>query len=134
MDVQICRAFQNWGTDRYHCRKLTQLITILHMLLRIRPKISLLPVQRFLSGGESFEVFYEKASLSESSLRISQKSESQCVIVFGSAGMTPKQLSKFSQLYNNLGFKTISCILPQEHIFHYDIPQIKACSQKVLDL
>ena len=103
-------------------------------LIRTRSSVSFLPGQRFLSGGESFEVFYADPSISESSSRISTKSESQCVIVFGSAGMTPKQLSKFSQLYNSLGFKTISCILPQEHIFHYDIPKIKACSQKVLDL
>lgn len=89
--------------------------------------------QRLLSGGESFKLFHADPSLTESSSRISPKSESQCVIVFGSAGMTPKQLSKFSQLYNSLGYKTISCILPQQHIFHYDIPQIKACSQKVLD-
>ena len=45
-----------------------------------------------------------------------------------------KQLEKHSKLYNNLGYKTLSCILPQQYIFRFDVPNIVKCSQQVINI
>ena len=56
------------------------------------------------------------------------------VLLFGFAGSSMKQLEKHSKLYNNLGYKTLSCILPQQYIFRFDVPNIVKCSQQVINL
>ena len=53
------------------------------------------------------------------------------VLLFGFAGSSYKQLEKHSILYNNLGYKTLHCILPIKHHYHYDIPRIVDCSRQV---
>merc|ERR1719319_600824 len=39
----------------------------------------------------------------------------------------------FNELYNKFGYSTISCILPCEYLFNYDIPKIKLCADAVVD-
>ena len=53
------------------------------------------------------------------------------VLLFGFAGSSMKQLEKHSRLYNSLGYKTLSCILPQQYLFRFDVPNIVKCSKQV---
>jgi len=55
------------------------------------------------------------------------------VLLFGYAGSSFRQLDKHSKLYNSLGYKTLSCILPIENMFHNDNKKISAFSRSVLD-
>jgi len=55
------------------------------------------------------------------------------VLLFGFAGSKKHQLEKHSKLYNDLGFHTLYCILPLQHLFHYDIHRIRDCANWVLD-
>jgi len=55
------------------------------------------------------------------------------VLLFGFAGSTFRQLDKHSELYNSLGYKTLSCILPIENMFHNDARNVSAFSRSVLD-
>ena len=48
------------------------------------------------------------------------------VLLFGFAGSKKHQLEKHSKLYNDLGFHTLYCILPLQHLFHYDIHRIRS--------
>ena len=47
------------------------------------------------------------------------------VLLFGFAGSKKHQLEKHSKLYNELGYHTLYCILPLQHLFHYDIHRIR---------
>ena len=62
----------------------------------------------------------------------SQIPDNLAVLLFGFAGSSMKQLEKHSKLYNNLGYKTLSCILPQQYLFRFDVPNIVKCSKQVL--
>jgi len=55
------------------------------------------------------------------------------VLVFGFAGSHKNQIMPFNELYNRFGYSTISCILPCEYLFHYDIPKIHQCADAVID-
>ena len=47
------------------------------------------------------------------------------VLLFGFAGSKKHQLEKHSKLYNELGYQTLYCILPLQHLFHYDVHKIR---------
>ena len=51
------------------------------------------------------------------------------VLLFGFAGSKKHQLEKHSKLYNELGYRTLYCILPLQHLFHYDVHRIR-CPDK----
>jgi len=55
------------------------------------------------------------------------------VLLFGFAGSKKHQLEKHSKLYNELGYRTLYCILPLQHLFHYDVHRIRDCAHWVLD-
>ena len=55
------------------------------------------------------------------------------VLVFGYAGSGLRQLEKHCKLYNSLGYRTLSCVPPQEFLFHYDVPQLVQLSRSVLE-
>ena len=55
------------------------------------------------------------------------------VLVFGFAGSSINQLLKHSALYNSLGYRTLSCVLPHQLMFCYKIPEIVEFSRRVLD-
>ena len=71
------------------------------------------------------------------SLRImmSQPKSPQCqkmaVLLFGYAGSSFRQLEKHSLIYNKLGYKTLSCILPLPLLPHYEVQNIVDCSRQV---
>merc|ERR1719342_901216 len=55
------------------------------------------------------------------------------VLLFGYAGSSFRQLEKHSLMYNKLGYTTLSCILPQNYLFHFEVPKIVECSKQVLE-
>ena len=59
-------------------------------------------------------------------------SDNFAVLLFGFAGSSFKQLDRHSELYNDLGYKTLSCILPLEHLFHNDTKAMSEFSRCVL--
>ena len=81
---------------------------------------------RLMSSDSEFEIIVTEAEIKN---KISDRNVA--VLLFGFAGSSYKQLEKHSVLYNSLGYKTLHCILPIRHIFHYDVPRIISCSQKV---
>jgi len=54
------------------------------------------------------------------------------VVLFGFAGSPIHQLEKMSNVYTELGFRTLYCILPMKMTFSYDIPNIQKCAEDVL--
>jgi len=57
---------------------------------------------------------------------------SPTVVLFGYAGSPQKNLAKFDQLYAELGYRTISSVLPHKYTYEYDIDSIRACATQVL--
>ena len=53
--------------------------------------------------------------------------------MFGFAGSSFKQLEKHSSLYNSLGYRTLSCIVPHHYTFTFDMDSIIDCSNMVLE-
>ena len=60
-------------------------------------------------------------------------SRSPTVVLFGYAGSPKKNLVKYEQLYSDLGYKSISTILPHSYTYEYDLEGIRGCATKVLD-
>ena len=52
--------------------------------------------------------------------------------MFGYAGSSLGHVLKHAALYNSLGYRTLSCVLPQEYLFHYQTAQIVSFSRSVL--
>lgn len=63
----------------------------------------------------------------------SPSSDSPTLVLFGYAGSSRSQLEKYGGLYSELGYRSISSILPHRYIFSYDIPAIRNCAEQVLD-
>ena len=51
------------------------------------------------------------------------KPSSPSVLLFGFAGSSPHHLAKQAAVYSSLGYNSLACILPAQHIFYYDITQ-----------
>ena len=47
----------------------------------------------------------------------------------GHAGAKRHQLRKFEQLYEDLGYRTLSCVMPRENLFCYDIAAVRECAE-----
>jgi len=54
------------------------------------------------------------------------------VILFGFAGSPIHQLEKISNIYTELGYRTLYCILPMKFTFSYDMENILACAEEVV--
>ena len=103
------------------------------MLLKSRHFANRLHIQflsTFKSSPSSVTFKVSDAASSEKSKKVP---DDFAVLLFGFAGSTFKQLDKHSELYNSLGYKTLSCILPKEGIFHNDTRKMSAFSRSVLD-
>ena len=55
------------------------------------------------------------------------------VLVFGYAGAPKEKILPFSDLYNRLGYCTLSCTLPIQSLFHGNLPEIEQCADAVVD-
>jgi len=64
---------------------------------------------------------------------VNSSPSSPTVILLGYAGSPKHHLTKFEDLYNNLGYRSISSIMPHKHIFEYDVASIRDCAIQVLD-
>ena len=64
---------------------------------------------------------------------VNSSPSSPTVILLGYAGSPKHHLTKFEDLYNNLGYRSISSIMPHKHIFEYDVASIRDCASQVLD-
>ena len=51
------------------------------------------------------------------------------VLLMGHAGAKRHQLRKFEQLYEDLGYRTLSCVMPRENLFCYDIAAVRECAE-----
>lgn len=103
------------------------------MLLKSRHYANRLHIQflsTFMSSPSSVTFKVSDAVYSDKSKQVP---DDFAVLLFGFAGSTFKQLDKHSDLYNSLGYKTLSCILPKEDIFHNDTRNVSAFSRSVLD-
>jgi len=54
------------------------------------------------------------------------------VVLFGFAGSPIHQLEKMSNVYTELGYRTLYCILPMKFTFSYDIENITKCAEEVV--
>ena len=64
---------------------------------------------------------------------VSRSEENVAVVLCGFAGSKYKHLEKHSLMYNDLGYKTIHCVMPMEYTFTYDIDNIRRCSRELID-
>ena len=48
---------------------------------------------------------------------------SPSVMLFGFAGSSPHHLAKQAAVYSSLGYTSLSCIMPERHLFCYDVSQ-----------
>jgi len=55
------------------------------------------------------------------------------ILLFGYAGSPKKNLLKYQKLYSDLGYRSISTILPHHYIFHYDIAKIRDTASRVVE-
>eukprot|EP00092_Neocalanus_flemingeri_P029027 GFUD01031512.1.p1 GENE.GFUD01031512.1~~GFUD01031512.1.p1 ORF type:complete len:315 (-),score=98.13 GFUD01031512.1:124-1029(-) len=55
------------------------------------------------------------------------------VLLFGFAGSSPHQLAKQSAVYSSLGYTSLCCILPLQHLFHYDVAKVISCAHLVVE-
>ena len=62
----------------------------------------------------------------------SSNGHKMAVLLFGYAGSSFRQLEKHSLMYNKLGYTTLSCILPQNYLFHFDVTKVEDCSKQVI--
>ena len=49
---------------------------------------------------------------------------SPSVLLFGFAGSSPHHLAKQAAVYTSLGYTSLACILPTQHLFYYNITQV----------
>ena len=61
------------------------------------------------------------------------KAAKPIVLVFGYAGAPKEKILPFSDLYNRLGYCTLSCTLPIQSLFHWNLPEIEQCADAVVD-
>jgi len=55
------------------------------------------------------------------------------ILLLGYAGSPKKNLVKYEKLYTDLGYRSISTIMPHTYIFHYDVTKIRETANRVLD-
>ena len=103
------------------------------MLLQSRHFTNRLHIQLLSTSRVSPSSVTFKVSDAASSEKSETVPDNFAVLLFGFAGSSFKQLDKHSMLYNSLGYKTVSCILPKENIFHNDTRSVSAFSRSVLD-
>ena len=73
-------------------------------------------------------------TVSNPKFRSFNKPDDVGVLLFGFAGSSHRQLEKHTTLYNSLGYRTVSCILPHKYLFTFDIDNIKKHSDMVLEI
>ena len=54
------------------------------------------------------------------------------IVLFGYYGSPRKNLQKYVDLYDRLGYNTVSCILPEPIMLHYDVHGARTCAESVL--
>ena len=82
-----------------------------------------LPVN--VRNNSSFEIFHGTPKCQETS--------PVSVILFGFAGSPIHQLEKMSNIYTELGYRTLYCTLPMKFTFSYDIENIRKCAEEVVN-
>jgi len=55
------------------------------------------------------------------------------IILFGFAGSKPRQLDKQAAVYNELGYNSLSTILPHQHLFYYNTAEVRNCADLVVE-
>jgi len=55
------------------------------------------------------------------------------ILLFGYAGSPKKNLLKYEKLYSDLGYRSISTILPHTYIFHYDVAKIRETADRIVE-
>merc|ERR1711892_146631 len=86
-------------------------------------RCSPLPVN--VRNNSSFEIFHGTPKCQETS--------PVSVILFGFAGSPIQQLEKMSNIYTELGYRTLYCTLPMKFTFSYDITNIQKCAEEVVN-
>jgi len=102
------------------------------MNIFLKPAFSSARSSFFLSRGISqFEIWSNKPeqSFEKQGTQVTKPT----ILVFGFAGSTKSRALKPSQVYNKLGYPTLTCVLPLEHLFHYDVENIKKCAREVIE-
>ena len=56
------------------------------------------------------------------------------ILLFGYAGSPKRNLVKYETMYADLGYRSISTILPQKFMFHDDLKSIKYVAEQIIDL
>ena len=77
-----------------------------------------------LPTNPSFEIFQGTPKCQETS--------PVSIILFGFAGSPVHQLEKMSNIYTELGYRTLYCTLPMKFTFSYDIENIQKCAEEVV--